>query len=89
MVESEKLWRIWWLWGIATASLASALIVVAESARDAGYQGLGDALDLARLAVYWYWLRIVWQRSSNVDNRLWTPVARIVLAAGLVVNALV
>ena len=89
MTESEKLWRIWWLWGIPTAWLASALILVAEGARGAGYHAWGDLLDLARLAAYWFWMRLAWRRSGNVDNRLWTPVARIALAAGLVVNALV
>ena len=89
MTESEKLWRVWWLWGIPTAWLVSALILVAESARSAGYHSLGALLDLVRLAAYWYWLRLAWQRSGNVDNRIWTPVARIALAAGLVVNALV
>jgi hypothetical protein len=62
---------------------------VAESARNAGYQGWGDVLDIARLAVYWFWMRLAWQRSGNVDNRFWTPVARLALATGLVVNALV
>lgn len=89
MTESEKLWRVWWLWGIPTAWAASALIVAAESMRNAGYHGGGDVLDVARLAVYWVWMRLAWRRSGNVDNRLWTALARIALAAGLVVNALV
>jgi hypothetical protein len=89
MTESEKLWRIWWLWGIPTAWIASALILVAENARVAGYHGWGDVLDVARLAVYWYWMRLAWQRAGNVDNRFWTPLARIALAAGLAINALV
>ena len=89
MTESEKLWRVWWLWGIPTAWIASALILLAESARGAGHHSLGGLLDLARLAAYWFWLRLAWQRSDNVDNRLWTALARVALAAGLVVNALV
>jgi len=89
MTESEKLWRVWWLWGIPTAWIASALILVAESARSAGYHGLGAVLDLLRLAIYWYWLRLTWKRSGNVDNHIWTSAARGALIAGLVLNAIV
>jgi len=88
MPESEKLWRIWWLWGIPTAWLASALVLAAENARIAGYHGWGNLLDLVRLAAYWFWMRLAWQRSRNVENRLWTPVSRAVLALGLIVNVI-
>ena len=88
MIESEKLWRAWWLWGIPTAWIASALILVAESARNAGYHSLGSLLDLARLALYWWWMRLAWKRARNVENPFWTYASRIVLALGLVANAL-
>jgi hypothetical protein len=88
MNESEKLWRIWWLWGIPTAWIASALILVAESARDAGYSSGGDFLDVARLALYWWWMRLAWKCARNVENPFWTPMSRAVLALGLVVNVL-
>jgi hypothetical protein len=88
MTESEKLWRVWWLWGIPVAWLASALIVVAESARNTGYPGGGDVLDIARLALYWWWMRLAWKCARNVENPFWTYASRALLALGLVVNVL-
>jgi hypothetical protein len=88
MTESEKLWRVWWLWGIPTAWLASALILVAESARSAGYPRGGDLLDVARLALYWWWMRFAWKCARNVENPFWTHASRAVLAIGLVANVL-
>jgi hypothetical protein len=88
MTESEKLWRVWWLWGIPTAWAASALIVFAESTRSAGYNSWGDFLDVVRLALYWWWMRLAWKCARNVDNSFWTYASRGVLALGLVVNVL-
>lgn len=88
MTESEKLWRIWWLWGIPTAWGASALIVFAESTRNAGYDGWGNLLDVVRLALYWWWMRLAWKCAGNVENPFWTYASRTLLALGLVVNVL-
>jgi hypothetical protein len=88
MREDARLWQAWWLWGIPTAWAISALLVVAENAHGSGHGGWGNALDLARLAVYWWWLRMAWRCSSNVRNPVWTPLSRIALAMGLVVNVL-
>jgi hypothetical protein len=89
MSEPEKLWRVWWLWGIPMAWATSVLLILGETAHGAGHAGWGNLCDLLRLLVYWSWLRLAWKRSANVENRLWTPVAKLILAAGLVVNALV
>lgn len=86
MRQNERLRRVWWLWGIPTAWAISALLIAAESAHSAGHGGWGDALDLARLAVYWWWLRMAWRCSPNVRNPVWTSLTRIALAVGLVVN---
>jgi hypothetical protein len=87
MNDAEKLWRVWWLWGIPTAWSASALIFVAESARSAGYHSLGGVLDIARIALYWLWMRFAWKCARNVENPFWTHASRTVLALGLVANA--
>ena len=89
MNGSERLWRIWWLWGIPLAWVASALVVGAELVRNAGNEGWGSAFDVLRLAIYWFWMRAAWKCSRNVENRLWTPLSRGALAAGLVANVLI
>jgi hypothetical protein len=66
----------------------SALILIAESVRNAGYDGWGNLLDIGRLALYWWWMRMAWKCSGNVDRGFWTLLARIALALGLVVNVL-
>jgi hypothetical protein len=88
MTQSERLWRVWWLWGLPVAWTAGALIVSAELVRTAGYGGWGDFLDLVRLLVYWWWLRMAWKCAHNVDQRFWTPIAKTALFAGLLLNVL-
>lgn len=87
-MDNERLWRVWWLWGLALAGATAGLVVAAEAVRDLGHGRWGDALDIARLALYWAWLHRVWKCAANVGNPVWTPVARVVAVLGFVVNAL-
>ena len=80
----EKLWKIWWLWGIPVAWITSGVIVLAEIAFAAGYAGCGDLLDVVRLLVYFAWARLAWRCSHNVADRRWTVASRVVLGAGSV-----
>jgi len=89
MSASEKLWRVWWLLGIPVAWAASALVIGAELARNAGSEGWGSALDVLRLAIYWYWMHAAWKCSRNVDQAWWTPLSRALLAVGLVAHAMI
>jgi len=84
----EKLWKVWWLWGIPFAWITTLLVLAAEHFRLDGLHFAGDLLDIARLAVYWFWCRLAWQCSANVANPLWTPLSRAALAAGLVITVL-
>jgi len=61
---------------------------IADNAREAGQAYWGDLLDVARLAVYWFWFRLVWKYSRNVGLRVWTLMARAGAVAGLVAMAL-
>ncbi|HWA38192.1 MAG TPA: hypothetical protein VG873_10040 [Burkholderiales bacterium] len=77
-----------WLWGIPTAWAVSLLLIGAEMAHGAGHGAWGNALDLARLLVYWAWLRAVW-KCSAAGSRIRSLALRVPLLGGLVVNALV
>ena len=88
-MRSEKLWRVWWMWGMPVAWAASGLVLAAEFARNAGSPAWGDALDVVRLALYWWWMRIAWSCSGNVANPVWSPVSRAILILGLSANVLV
>jgi hypothetical protein len=77
-----------WLWGIPMAWAVSLLLVAAETAHAAGHGTAGSACDLARLLVYWTWLRAVW-RCSGAGHVIRSAAIRVSLAGGLVVNALV
>jgi len=87
--NDEKLWRVWWLWGIPTAWLTSLLVLAAEHVRLAGLPAWGDLLDIARLAIYWFWCRLAWRASGNVGNPAWTLLSKAALATGLVTTVLV
>jgi len=86
----ERLWKVWWLAGIPVAWATSALVVAAEHLRGLGAWawGWGDACDVARLLIYLAWFRLAWRCSSNVESPVWTPLARVVLSAGLVLSAM-
>jgi len=88
-MASEKLWRVWWLWGMPVAWASSALVLGAEFARTGGASAWGDALDVVRLALYWWWMRFAWSCAGNVANPIWSPVSRAVLVLGLTANALI
>ena len=66
----------------------SALVLGAEAFRGEGLHGMGDFLDVTRLAVYWFWCRLAWFASGNVGNPIWTLLSKAALAAGLVVTVL-
>jgi hypothetical protein len=84
----EKLWKVWWLGGIPVAGATSALSIFAENARQGGYGGWGDGLDVAKLLIYLLWARLAWRCSRNVDNGIWTPVSQVALGLGLVLVVL-
>ncbi len=87
-MAGSELWRIWWLLGIPVGLAASALVLAAEELRLAGHAGTGNLLDIARLAVYWFWCRLAWRCSGNVGNPVWAVLSKGALAAGLVVTVL-
>ena len=80
----EKLWKIWWLWGIPVGWTASAFILFAEILRTAGHPGWADLLDVIRLLIYFGWARLAWRCSHNVSDGRWTLASRIALGAGCV-----
>jgi hypothetical protein len=84
----EQLWRVWWLAGIPVAWLTTGLVLLAESLRSTGFDGWGDALDVARLLLYFAWFRLAWRCSRNVERRAWTRLAQGALAAGLVLSVM-
>jgi hypothetical protein len=83
-----RLWQVWWLYGIPVGLAAAAMFAIADNAREAGQAYWGDLLDVARLAVYWFWFRLVWKCSRNVGLRVWTVMARASAVAGLLAMAL-
>ena len=84
----DRLWKVWWLWGIPLAWATSALILLAEYLRQRGLHAAGDFCDVARLAVYWFWCRETWRASTKVSSPVWTALSRLALAGGLVVTVL-
>lgn len=78
----EKLWVVWWQWGLPLALLANALTVLAEAAREADRFAAGDALDVLKLLFFLAWLRLAWRCSNNTGHALWAKLARLALFVG-------
>jgi hypothetical protein len=87
-MNEPRLWKVWWVWGMPVAWAATALVLGAEFLRDEGHSAWGDALDILRIGVYWFWMRAAWKHSRNVGQPLWTPLARTALLAGFAAHFL-
>jgi hypothetical protein len=83
----EKLWKIWWQWGIPLGMAANVLTVLAEVSREADYPATGDALDILKLLLYVGWFRLAWRCSKNTDHPVWTNLARLAIFLGFGVAA--
>ncbi len=85
----ERLWKIWWLCGLPVAWITSALVIGGEAARVAGHPVAADGLDVLRILVYTLWAQLAWQCAHNVETKIWSPVSRFALTAGLLLMVLV
>lgn len=83
-MAGERLWKIWWLWGIPLGWAASGMLIYAEFLRVSGAVGWADLVDVCRLLAYFSWARLAWRCSHNVEDARWTPMARFALGAGMV-----
>jgi hypothetical protein len=75
---------VWWLLGTPVACAAAALLYFAEQLRLEARTGWADLLDVVRIALFWLWCWAAWRCARNVAHRIWTLLARMTLAAGLV-----
>lgn len=89
MDRGTPLWKVWWVYGTPVACAMAVLLVVAEELRLEFKPAWADLVDVVRLAVFWLWCWLAWICARNVDRRIWTPLARAALAAGLVVMVII
>lgn len=85
MNRGTPLWKVWWVYGTPVACALALLLFFAEELRLNSSPAWADLLDAVRLATFWLWCWLAWVCARNVERRIWTPVARATLAAGLVV----
>ena len=85
---NERLWRVWWLWGIPVALAASALTVVAGLARDEALYATGALLDALKVLVYAGWLVAAWRCAPNVEDAFWKHAGRAAVALSVVLVAI-
>lgn len=89
MDRGAPLWKVWWVYGTPLVCGAVVLVFFAEELRLAYRPAWADLLDAVRLAAFWLWCWLAWSCAGNVARRVWTPVARAALAAGLVVMVVI
>ncbi|HEY3116951.1 MAG TPA: hypothetical protein VGK54_09430, partial [Chloroflexota bacterium] len=79
----ERLWKVWWYLGVPLA-MAGAVTekLVARSLF------LVLAFAVALLVAYIAWCGMAWRCAPNVDNKIWTPIARVFIVLGLLRTAL-
>jgi len=86
-VGKERLWRVWWQWGIPLAALANGLNVVAEVFRESEHPAVGDAVDVLKLLFFLAWCRLAWRCAQNAQRPLWGRLARLTILLGFGVAA--
>ena len=82
MDRGTPLWKVWWVYGAPVACAVFLLVVLAEELRLASRPAWADLLDAVRLAMFWLWCWPAWICAGNVVRRVWTPLARVMLAVG-------
>ena len=74
----EPLWKVFWVYGVATSVLVVALYVVAFYD---GHMALRQVL-LPCFAAYTAWILVsVWRCASNTSEKLWSTLARFLTVA--------
>ncbi len=89
MNRGIPLWKVWWIYGAPVACAVVLLVYFAEELRLAYRPGWADLLDAVRLAGFWLWCWLAWKCAGNVARGIWTPLARVALAAGLAVMVVI
>lgn len=83
----EKLWKIWWQWGIPLAIIANYLTEFAEALRDAEHPAAGDAVDVVKLLLFIAWCRLAWRCAKNTDRPIWGNLTKLAVLLGFGVAA--
>jgi len=83
----EKLWKIWWQWGIPLGMLVNVLAVLAEASREAERPLAGEALDILKFLFLAGWFQLAWRCSKNTHRPIWTSLARLAILLGFGVAA--
>ena len=79
----ERLWKVWWYIGVPLAIGGKVLETLA-----ARYPSPVLVSSVAFLVAYIAWCSMAWLCAPNVDQKIWTPIARVVIALGLLRTAL-
>ncbi len=78
----ERLWKVWWLVGVPFVLIANFLSIATQ--RFVGDSLLLTVESIVFVVVNVVLLSVAWRCAPNVDNKMWTLIARIVIVLGLV-----
>ena len=78
----ERLWKVWWYVGgpLAIAGAVTAKLVANPF--------LVLAVGVILLVAYVAWCGMAWRCAPNVDNKIWTLIARTLIVLGLLRTAI-
>lgn len=74
---TERLWKVWWLIGVPLGLLFISLLVLVQG--PAYPVALRIVAFVAYIVPFCAWMRCAWMCAPNVENRIWTTVARAVI----------
>lgn len=81
---NAPLWKVWWLIGIPL----NILMNIIEKLFDKAVALHGNSIILTVtfvlfvLALFIVWVRMAWLCAPNVKNKIWTPIAKVVIVVG-------
>lgn len=81
----ERLWKVWWLVGVPLRIIGPLLVAFVADKFGAGSSVVAS---LVFLIAYLAWCVMAWRNSPNVENKVWTSVARVLIVLGLLLTAI-
>ena len=83
----ERLWFVWWVWGLPAQVIYVTLYVLEDDLRSSNDLG-ADLMAACKLVVFCLWATMAWRCSKNVGAAAWTTAARTVLIAAVALTAI-
>tara|TARA_B100001964_G_C13824703_1_gene418867 strand:+ start:135 stop:479 length:345 start_codon:yes stop_codon:yes gene_type:complete len=83
----ERLWKVWWLWGLPLGIVSAVVSVLIEDYADSSNNVTTSIISLLIyifvIVLYLWWVGAAWRCVKNTNNKAWTLIAQFLIIVGL------